>query len=154
MIRGALFTRFFLEDGIRTTPAYRDLPADAVSRFAADAAARWADLAQIAHPSEAETEAEFILPVLDLLGWQHLPQQEPGRGRHDIADALLFLDPEAKARGRAERHSADRFRHGAVVVEHEARDTPLDRASGGREAPSSQVDPLSRPCGGAVGRRG
>ncbi len=31
-------------------------------------------------------------------GWHHLPQQEPGRGRRDIADALLFLDEAAKAK--------------------------------------------------------
>jgi len=46
-------------------------------------------------PSEAETEAKFIYPIIDALGWQHLPQQEPGRGRRDIADALLFVDEPA-----------------------------------------------------------
>ena len=35
--------------------------------------------------------------------------------------------------------TGDRFRLGAVVVENEARDTPLDRASGAGEAPSSQI---------------
>lgn len=35
--------------------------------------------------------------------------------------------------------SVDRFRRGVVVVENEARDKPLDRASGGGEAPSSQI---------------
>ena len=78
-------------------------------------------------------------PVLECLGWQHLPQQEPGKGRRDIADALLFLDEAAKGPARAERNSADRFRHGVVVVENEARDTPLDRASGKAETPSTQI---------------
>lgn len=35
--------------------------------------------------------------------------------------------------------SVDRFRPGEVVVENEARDTRLDRASGGAEASSSQI---------------
>jgi hypothetical protein len=77
--------------------------------------------------------------VLELLGWRRLPQQEPGRGHKDIADELLFLSDEAKAEATHLRHSAERFRHGVVVVENEARDTPLDRASGKSEAPSSQV---------------
>jgi hypothetical protein len=138
MIRGALFTRFFLEDGIRETAAYRTLDPVRLVAFADTVRGRWADLEQMQRPSEAETEDEFIFPVLDLLGWQYLKQQEPGRGRRDIADALLFVEQAAKGRARP-LPSADRFRHGAVVVENEARGTPLDRASGKGEAPSSQI---------------
>ena len=137
MIRGSLFTRFYLDDGVRETEAYRALDPARVVAFADTARTLWASLAQMSRPSEAETEAEFIYPVLALLGWHHLPQQEPGRGRRDIADALLFLDEDAKARARAQPLSAERFRFGAVVVENEARDTALDRASGKGEAPSS-----------------
>jgi hypothetical protein len=90
------------------------------------------------HPSEPETEAEFIFPILARLGWEHLPQQEPGRGRRDIADALLFLDPDRKARA-PPLLAVDRFRLGAIVVENEARDTVLDRAASNHEAPSSQI---------------
>ncbi len=98
----------------------------------------WTHLSQMPHPSEAETESEFIFPILGLLGWEHLPQQEPGRGRHDIADALLFIDAGSKEHARPLR-SVDRFRIGAVVVENEARDTLLDRGSAGHEAPSTQI---------------
>jgi hypothetical protein len=75
MIRGSLFTRFFLEDGIRETPAYRELDPNLAANFAAAAGRFWAALETMRRPSEAETEAEFIFPVLELLGWQHLPQQ-------------------------------------------------------------------------------
>ncbi len=93
----------------------------------------------MARPSEAETEAEFIYPVLALLGWHHLPQQEPGRGRRDIADALLFLDEARQGEGARPAALRGPVPLGAVVVENEARDTPLDRASGKGEAPSSQI---------------
>ncbi len=139
MVRGSLFTRFFLEDGIRQTAAYRDLDSVRVEAFAAEVQNRWAALAEMHRPSEAETESEFIYPIIGALGWQHLPQQEPGRGRRDIADALLFVDEQAKAKARTERFSVDRFRFGAVVVENEARDTLLDRASGDAETPSTQI---------------
>jgi hypothetical protein len=138
MIRGGLFTRFFLEDGIRGLAPYRRLDADSVAAFADQVQRRWATFAPMPRPNEGETESEFINPMLGLLGWEHLPQQEPGRGRRDIADALLFLDAESKARARP-LPSADRFRLGAIVVENEARDTRLDRGGSGGEAPSSQL---------------
>ncbi len=139
MIRGTLFTRFFLEDGIRATDAYRHQNVAETLRLADTIRGLWARLDDMRRPSEAETEAEFIYPVFDLLGWHHLPQQQPGRGRRDIADALLFLSEDAKARARRQHEHVERFRLGAVVVENEARDTLLDRASGKAETPSSQI---------------
>jgi hypothetical protein len=138
VLRGTLFTRYFLEDGIRAMEQYRRIAAGEVEAFAEIVRFQWSHLEQMPHPSEAETEAEFVFPILDRLGWQHLPQQEPGRGRHDIADALLFTDTEKKARARP-LPAVERFRLGAVVVENEARDTRLDRAAGNHEAPSSQI---------------
>ena len=42
-------------------------------------------------PVEAETESEFIHPVLvNNLGWHRLPQQVPGHRRRHIADELLL----------------------------------------------------------------
>jgi hypothetical protein len=138
MLRGGLFTRYFLEDGIRGMDQYRRLGAPAVDAFAQALRGHWLNLEQMPHPPEAETESEFIFPILGLLGWEHLPQQEPGRGRHDIADALLFIDAATKERARPVP-TVERFRLGAVVVENEARDTRLDRGSGGHEAPSTQI---------------
>ncbi len=139
MIRGGLFTQFFLEDGITATQAYRAQNPVEVQAFADAVRGHWAKLARFQKPSEAETEADFIYPVLDLLHWQRLTQQEPGKGRRDIADELLFLSEDAKAQASSLPLTADRFRHGVVVVENEARDTPMDRASGKNEGPSSQL---------------
>ena len=138
MIRGELFTRYFLDDGFREMNHYRRLAPAEVAAFAEAIREHSAHLEQMPHPSEAEAEAEFIFPTLSLLGWEHLPQQEPGRGRRDIADALLFVDARAKARARR-MPAVERFRLGAVVVENEARDTRLDRAGASHEAPSSQI---------------
>ena len=117
MLRGALFTRHFLEEAsakpMRTgaLPHSRS-PAMPVrsSRCGIRNRAR-ADLSR-ARPAR-------LAP---------LPHQEPARDRHDVADALLFLSFEARERARR-LPAADRFRHGAVVVENEACDTALDRAS-------------------------
>ncbi len=139
MIRGRLFTRYWLDDGIRQTDQYRALSAEQVAAFATEAGRLWAALDRMKAPSEAETESEFVHPILDRLGWYRLPQQTPGQGRRDIADELLFLTASAKSAAQRLADKAARFRHGAVVVENEARDTVLDRAKGKAEAPSNQI---------------
>jgi hypothetical protein len=138
MVRGGLFTRYFLEDGIRQLDAYRQVDAGELTAFADFARQRWSGLAGMPHPNEGETESEFIHPMLERLGWQRLPHQEPGKGRRDIADELLFLDEATKNRARP-LPSVERFRLGVVVVENEARDTRLDRAGSGGEAPAAQL---------------
>jgi hypothetical protein len=139
MIRGGLFTRYWLQDGIRQTGPYQALPTEQVAAFAAGLNARWRKMAGMSAPSEAETESEFIHPALDQLGWHRLPQQVPGRGRRDIADELLFTTEKAKTVAQRLTDKVARFRHGVVVVENEARDTRLDRAKGQAEAPSNQI---------------
>jgi hypothetical protein len=138
MVRGGLFTRYFLEDGVRELAAYRALDAADVAAFRDFVRAQWWTIEGMPHPNEEETREEFSDHVIERLGWQSLPQQEPGRGRRDIADALLFIDSETKAKASRLR-SADRFRLGAIVVEHEARDTRLDRAGSGGETPATQL---------------
>ena len=81
MVRGGLLTRYFLEDGIREVDAYRALNPAEVLAFAETVRDHWRNLEDMRRPNEAETEAEFIFPLLDELGWHHLPQQDPGEGR-------------------------------------------------------------------------
>lgn len=141
MIGGGLFSRFFLEEGIALTPEWAALDAGEVAAAKADLLRLWQAIAAHAKPNEAETEHEIVYPLLERLGWQHLPQQEAGRGRTHLPDALLFLTPEAKAEARKTKDATDRYRTGlgVVVVEAEARDRLLDRASAGRETPASQI---------------
>ena len=139
MIRGSLFTRFYLDDGIRETEAYRALDGAAVAEIAAVLGRLWSALAAIPRPSEDDTETVMILPALAALGWPYLTRPSADRGRRDIADAVLFLDAGARQAALAERHPVDRLRHGTVITEWEALRRPLDRASAGRETPSNQV---------------
>jgi hypothetical protein len=152
MIRGGLFTQYFLQDGIRELDAYRAIDAAWVVTAQDRLRGLWQVLASFDRPSEAETEKDFILPALELLGWHFLPQQEPGRGRRDLAAALLFLSPADIATARR-LPSDQRFRHGVVLTEHEARDTRLDRASGRGEAPSNQILRYLKRADGIAGSR-
>ena len=58
MIRGELFTRYFLDDGIREMDHYRRLAPAEAAAFAEAIREHWAHLEQMPHPSEAETEAD------------------------------------------------------------------------------------------------
>jgi hypothetical protein len=75
VIAGSLLTDFFLREGLRETPEWRALDAAQVAQEADALRACWQTLAAMAKPNEATTEQVFIRPVLDRLGWHHLPQQ-------------------------------------------------------------------------------
>lgn len=157
MIAGSLLTEFFLREGLRETPEWRALDAAQVAQEAAVLRALWQALAAMAKPNEATTEQTFIRPVLDRLGWHHLPQQAAGAGRRDIPDALLFTTGASRDQAAAIPTPADRYRLAAVVVEYEARDTLLDRGSGKGGTPASQILrylALAEPASGGAVRWG
>ena len=69
---GQLFTEYFLNEGIRSTPEWRGVSGDAFESFRDGVRERYESL--------SGTEQELIRPVLELLGWgDYLPQQEAGR---------------------------------------------------------------------------
>jgi hypothetical protein len=99
-LTGQFFTHYFLTEGIRETPEWRDSlwAPDVLAGFRASVAERFAGISRSSAPNEAVTEEELIRPVLRLLGWaDYLPQQEAADGE-DVPDHLLFEDSESKAR--------------------------------------------------------
>ena len=127
-MNGQLFTQYFLTEGIRDTPAWRE-SVQSVQTFAAfrrsideiiGAAAASTD------PNESVTEQDVVRPLLDLLGWRdYLPQQGSGRNE-DIPDHLLFSDADAKARAAKRRRSEDRYQDALAVSESKRFGLPLD----------------------------
>jgi hypothetical protein len=157
LIAGSLLSEFYLREGMRETPEWRGMDAAQVAAKAERLRALWLSLAAMARPNEATTEQAFIRPVLDLLGWYHLPQQAAGGGRRDIPDALLFTSSANHAEAASVAAPGDRYRLAAVVVESEARETPLDRGSGKGGTPASQILrylALAEPASGGAVRWG
>ena len=157
MIAGSLLSEFYLREGMRETPEWRGMDAAQVAAKAESLRALWLSLAAMARPNEATTEQAFIRPVLDLLGWYHLPQQAAGGGHRDIPDALLFTSSANHAEAASIATPGDRYRLAAVVVESEARETPLDRGSGKGGTPASQILrylALAEPASGGAVRWG
>lgn len=143
-MHGLLFTSDFLREGIRETRGWLSSEAeflafrDAVGRIFEDAAK--------AHAlNEAQTEDDYIVPVLEALGWADRVRQSntSGSGRHDVPDFLLFASAEAKRAARAEGRDARHYRHGTLIVEAKRWNRPLDRGDNADPldsgTPSSQM---------------
>ena len=100
---GQLFTQYFLSDGIRATPEWRESEKqpEPFAVFARAVVDRFREFGGYVHPNEAVTEQELIRPLLELLGWgDYLPQQGAARNE-DVPDHLLFAGAEDKARAAA-----------------------------------------------------
>src|SRR5579885_2454911 len=128
MLRGELFTREYLLEGIKESDAWKALDESALATVRTEIQKRIAAIQKIKKPSEPETESELIWPVLQAVGWTNsLPQQNLSfGGREKVPDGLLFGDGEAKAKAVAEK-GANRFRHGLCIMEAKRWERALDR---------------------------
>jgi len=127
-LTGQLFTHYFLTEGIRETPEWRESvrTSAALAGFRTEAARRFASFSRFSNPNEAVTEEELIRPILRLLGWtDYLPQQEAARGE-DVPDHLLFEDSGSKARAAERSIPDDRHLDALVVQESKRFGLPLD----------------------------
>ena len=125
---GHLFTEYFLTEGIRATPEWREsvASADAFESFRDGVRERYGALSGSVDPNEAVTEQELIRPVLEILGWtDYLPQQGAARNE-DIPDHLLFQDADSKARVAAKGRAEERFSDALIIEESKRFGLPLD----------------------------
>ena len=125
---GHLFTEYFLTEGIRATPEWREsvASADAFESFRDGVRERYGALSLTVDPNEAVTEQELIRPVMEMLGWtDYLPQQGAARNE-DIPDHLLFQDADSKARAAAKGRAEERFSDALVIEESKRFGLPLD----------------------------
>ena len=137
---GSLFSIDYLTEAIRGTDAYAGVnTADLRARLQAIADR----FPQTDRTNEAQTEGDFIWPVLEALGWADSLRQQnlSAAGRDDVPDGLLFADATAKARANRDPEQWRRYAHGLATVESKRWARPLDRASGRDEAtaPSTQM---------------
>lgn len=68
MLQGDLFSRDFLEEGIRETAQWRSLSAADVEAFRRRAVEIFASFPTTGNPNEAQTEQDLIFKVFDALG--------------------------------------------------------------------------------------
>ncbi len=144
MIRGGLLTKRFLAEGIIGTEAWTGLSDSEMDDIRTRLRSVLATVPKFRKPTESETEAEVIRPILGILGWSDtlLQQNLSAKGRSDVPDMLLFGD-RASLETAAGLHHHHRYRHGLCVVESKRWERPLDREEKGSRAergvPSSQM---------------
>jgi hypothetical protein len=119
VISGNLFTRDYLLDGIERTAQWKALTDKDVQALWQRLQALAKNFLKIAKPNEAETEKEFIYPVIEALGWTEYQVQQilSQKGRKQVPDALPFADPAAKTLAVGEAQQWKRFQHGLAVLD-------------------------------------
>lgn len=125
---GQLFKQYFLTDGIRETPEWKDSvkQAEAFSGFIHAISTCFDNFSHFNNPNEAVTEKELICPVLEVLGWaDQLPQQGAARNE-EIPDYLLFAGDNEKNKAIARENPQDRFKDALVVLESKRLGRSLD----------------------------
>lgn len=139
-MRGSLFTRDFLDEGITETQEWAALSDDALTRFADGARDLFARFPTSGDPNEDRTEDDLIHPIAALLGWRHrIPQANLSpKGRRDVPDSLLFATEADKAAADAEARPERKFLHGLAILESKRWARDLDKA-GSDGTPSSQI---------------
>ncbi|SIN63981.1 hypothetical protein SAMN02745824_1326 [Parasphingorhabdus marina DSM 22363] len=92
--------------------------------------------------NEDVTEDDLIVPILEILGWEHrlTEQNLSAKGRQDVPDWLLFIDEEQKQQA-SEHPEYKRYEYGAALLEAKRWNRPLDRAASRTESdtPSAQI---------------
>ena len=122
---GQLLTHYFLTDGIKATPEWKDL-APAIATFREKALSTYENFKEYRAPNESVTEQDLVRPILETLGWHdYLPQQGTQRNE-DIPDHLLFSDAESKARAVKRNNSQERFLDTLLIEESKRFRFPLD----------------------------
>ncbi len=81
------------------------------------------------NPNERQTADTLVLPILKLLGWDDVIQEQnlSAKGRYDVPDGLLFLDKQNKEFAQSQEQQSDRFKYGGAIIEIKKWIQPIDR---------------------------
>ncbi len=141
MLQGGLFTRYWLLEGVKDSAPWQALDNEEVAAARASILARLEDLRKRKNPTEAETEARLVWPVVRALGWKEFTVQPnmTVKGRKDVPDGLLF--PNASADDRSKGLDAwKRFAFASALLEAKRWNRELDREGQGEQGvPSTQL---------------
>ena len=122
---GHLLTQYFLTDGIKQTPEWKDLT-EKGGTFHQETLCIYDTFKKYKDPNEPLTEQDLIRPILEALGWSdYLPQQGTQRNE-DIPDHLLFANTEYKAKAAKQETTQARFLDTLLLEESKRFNLPLD----------------------------
>ena len=122
---GQLLTQYFLTDGIKDTPEWKEL-ASVIDKLRNEALSTYEAFAEYQQPNESVTEQDLIRPILEALGWNNYLPQQGSQSNEDIPDHLLFADAESKAQAVKRNNSQERFLDSLLIEESKRFNLPLD----------------------------
>lgn len=145
MPQGTLFTEDFLNEGIRETAAWRNLPPGTPIAFRDALRAIFGSVADPSRLNEAQTEERLVKPVLHALGWggcYWVQERLETKGRANVPDYLLFGSVDDFNQADRKRTAAERYPFAIAVGDAKAWSVDLDRRGAGAgtdETPSGQI---------------
>jgi hypothetical protein len=149
----SLFSLHYLDSRLPAHPEWAEDPTDALNAVRG----LWAKAQRYgAAWNEAQTEDEFVKPVLALLGWSYIPQVKNSRGgRVNRPDYALFPDEATKNAAYPHQGDDDPFYSRALAIaEAKYWGRPLSRKdASGRDTWKSDNNPSHQMVGYLVGTR-
>ncbi len=141
-VAGSLFPLAFLEHEITGFPEWKKARQDLAAGLQSELEGVRRAFPSESDPNEADTEADFIWRILELLGWTSALRQQsltPGR-RRDVPDGVLFPGADARKRALELEEGPARYRLAVSFVESKRWGKGLDRPGGSdRIAASTQM---------------
>ena len=140
IIKGNLFsTSLFTERSNHCTQS--DLE---VTPFRKDLEAVFCKFFDDANPNERETIDNLVIPVLRLLGWDDIIQEQnlKSEEQSEFPDGLIFLNEELKRAAQNLPNQWERFKFGVAILETKKWDMKIDQDFSSKnesETPSKQM---------------
>ncbi|MBO8161767.1 MAG: N-6 DNA methylase [Thermosipho sp. (in: Bacteria)] len=128
MVSGHLFSEYFITEGIKLTDDYSKISNGEFEELFKNIKSIYIRFVTRKNPDEADTEDDFIRPVLELLGWHYSRQKSPSRdGRTNVPDFVLFTSKENKEEFDRAPPKQKPWEKGACILEAKRWGRQLDR---------------------------
>ena len=141
IINGGLFSTSFFSERGEIVESSGDLE---VAHFENELRSVFSNFSRDSNPNERITIDTLVLPVLRLLGWDDVIQEQnlSLKGRSEVPDGLLLLNEEKRIAAQNRPNHSERFRFGAAIIETKKWNSRIDQKISSEEkskSPSMQM---------------
>lgn len=128
MLKGQLFSSYFLHEGIKFTDDYKNLNEKELKNLYLKIKDIYNKFPKRSNPDEIDTEEGLLCPVLNLLGYTYSRQKSISReGRYDVPDFILFSNKKDKERFDSVPLHDKPWNIGIAILESKRWNRKLDR---------------------------
>jgi len=96
-MKGALFSNYFLNEGIKTTKEWEEIYDKKLDNIYSKVTKIFEEMKENEDIDEADTEDNLIKPIIELFGFKWTRQKNISKkGKRDVPDFILFHDEDSK----------------------------------------------------------